>query len=74
MSQPRRQYPPDELALFAESRVRREPYRPAECSDGEQCWVRDGPPSITPAGRGNRCTGCGAPPRPVIGRRLKRES
>jgi hypothetical protein len=58
-----RQWPPDALALFAEYRDRREPHRPLECNDGEQCWVRDGPPSISAAAHGNRCTGCSGPPR-----------
>jgi len=74
MSHPRR-HPPEALALYAAYRDRREPYRPLEChhpTGGSPCWVEDGPPSMTTAGHGNRCTGCGAPPRP-IGRRAGRE-
>jgi hypothetical protein len=67
-----RSYPPEALALFRDYRDRRERHRPPECDGGEKCWVRDGPPSISPAGRGGRCIGCcGAPPRPVTGRRTR---
>ena len=70
MSKP--EWSQEALALFAAYAPRREPHRPPECDGGAQCWVRDGPPSISSHGRGgNRCTGCGAPPRPVIGRRTR---
>jgi hypothetical protein len=72
MSQPRR-YPPEALALFAEYRDRREPYRPIECHNGSPCWVEDGPPSITSVSLGNRCTGCGASPL-AFGRRHRRDA
>jgi hypothetical protein len=70
MTQPRC-YPPEALALFADYRDRREPHRPPECDEGAQCWVRDGPPSISHSGYGGRCIGCDAPPRPVISRRTR---
>ena len=63
-----RHYPPEALALFASYRDRREAHRPLECNLGPACWVRDGPPSISAAAHGNRCTGCGAPPRSPLGR------
>jgi len=72
MNQPR--YPPDALALYAAYRERRAQHRPLECHQGSPCWVEDGPPSITAASQGNRCTGCGAPPRMIVnGRRQWRK-
>jgi hypothetical protein len=70
MSQSRR-YPPDAIALFAEYRDRREPYRPPQCDSGERCWVRDGPPSMGGGYNRDGCVGCHGTPRSVIGRRRR---
>jgi hypothetical protein len=68
----RRQYPPEALALFREYAAIRADYAPATCDGGRQCWVRDGPPSISGHGNGNtrgtRCLGCGGSPRSPIAR------
>ncbi len=57
MSKP--EWSPAALALFAEYRDRREPHRPLECQEWQyaQCWVRDGPPSITRRGPASHCAG-----------------
>jgi hypothetical protein len=39
-----RAYTADELALFARYQPAREQHQPRECSRGERCWVKLGPP------------------------------
>lgn len=68
MTQPQRAWPPEALALFASYIDRREPHRPLECNGGEQCWVRDGPPSMSTKGPASHCTGCGGRPRNYFGK------
>ena len=63
MSQHNRTWTPEALALFALYRDRREPHRPLTCDDGERCWVRDGPPSMSRRGPASHCAGCGGRPR-----------
>ena len=60
----RRQYPPDALSLYAAYAPVRADYAPSACDGGRQCWVRDGPPSLSGNRGGNhRCLGCGGAPR-----------
>ena len=59
-----RQYPPDALSLYAAYAPVRADYAPSACDGGRQCWVRDGPPSLSGNRGGNhRCLGCGGAPR-----------
>lgn len=63
----KREYSPDDLALFAQYRGTRAMVRPAECDAANPlCWVAVGPPAYTtlsmtgnPAGK---CLGCGGKP------------
>jgi len=55
-------YTAKDLELFARYQIQRAFYRPTKCNEGEQCWVRDGPPSITTSGH---CRGCGGLQRSI---------
>ena len=63
--QPQRRMPEcDRLALYAAYREVRGEHAPPECNTGTQCWVRDGPPALSPNGsHGSRCLGCDGSPR-----------
>ena len=57
----------DALALFAEYAPVRAVHAPPECNAATQCWVRDGPPSLSGNhGRNHRCLGCGGAPKPPL--------
>ena len=62
---PGRDYDAGQLALYAEYQERRVPYRPAECKPGVACWVKEGPPAMSPGGV---CHGCGGTPRGFVWR------
>jgi len=57
-----RLYSSDELALFARYVDARSDHRPAECTYGDLCWVRLGPPGLT-GNMHTSCIGCGGKPR-----------
>jgi hypothetical protein len=59
--------PDEQVTLFAKYQRARSPLRPAECSNEEQCWVRDGPPALQRNANSNRCAGCGGKLRPLHG-------
>ena len=61
--------PPDTLSLYAAYAEIRADYAPVTCDGGRQCWVRDGPPSLSGNNpRPAHCLGCGGSPRPRFAR------
>ena len=54
-----RDYSDAELALFARYREQRAALKPKECTSGDRCWVRFGPPYYRPRGPLGDCAGCG---------------
>ena len=54
-----RDYSAAEHALFAEYEDARARLRPQQCTSGDRCWVRFGPPYYRPRGPLGGCAGCG---------------
>ena len=55
-----RDYSDADRALFAEYREARAALTPKECTAGDDCWVRLGPPCYRPHhGSLGDCSGCG---------------
>jgi hypothetical protein len=54
-----REYCAADYELFAKYQYERAPLRPKECSFGDKCWVRFGPPCYTTKGSLGNCIGCG---------------
>jgi hypothetical protein len=44
---PGREYPPEQLAIYAQHKDKRAVVRPLACQGGEGCWVELGPPGLS---------------------------
>ena len=64
---PKREYPPEQLAIYAQYKDQRALVRPLACRGGDGCWVELGPPALATRAyvkvQQGGCTKCGGMPR-----------